>query len=413
MKILLRGILILFLLAVASPSWAELSDKERLEILEKKVEELLKRQKAAETQAPPRRSASENRFGIGGYGEIHANISEGRDSKGYSNDKVDIHRLVLYLGYDFSDWIKFQSEIELEHAYVQGDDGTLGFEQAYVDFLLSPYLNFRVGRILTPLGIINLRHEPPAFYGVERPSFATYIIPTTWGSDGGGIFGDLGPSLRYQLYLVGGLDGSKFSALNGIRKGRIKERPSLNAPVLTGRLDFYPGTLWPWEALSGLRLGASFYYGGINNGDNGKDPDIDGKIGIYSADFEFVWKKVDLRGAFAFTRLEGTQGLPQGVAKEMLGYYLEAGVHIWPEAWKQGRLSRSDAVVFVRYDDYDTQHAMPKGVVRDPAGDRFDWTFGINFYPVPNLVLKIDYQVKKSDGPDPADMINLGVGWQF
>ncbi len=97
----------------------------------------------------------------------------------------------------------------------------------------------------------------------------------------------------------------------------------------------------------------------------------------------------------------------------MLGYYLEAGVHIWPEAWKQGRLSRSDAVVFVRYDDYDTQHAMPKGVVRNPAGDRFDWTFGINFYPVPNLVLKIDYQVKKSDGPDPADMINLGIGWQF
>ena len=45
-------------------------------------------------------------------------------------------------------------------------------EQAAVDFLLSEPFNIRVGRVLTPLGIINKWHEPPSFNGVERPSFS-------------------------------------------------------------------------------------------------------------------------------------------------------------------------------------------------------------------------------------------------
>ncbi|MEE9609640.1 MAG: hypothetical protein V3W19_00230, partial [Desulfatiglandales bacterium] len=121
-----------------------------------------------------------NRFQLGGYGEMHANFTVGEDT-----DKFDIHRLVMYLGYDFSDWIKFNSELEIEHAFVsKNSDGELGLEQIYLDFLLSDPANVRVGRILTPLGIINKKHEPPSFNGVERPAFDTFIIPTTWSSDG-------------------------------------------------------------------------------------------------------------------------------------------------------------------------------------------------------------------------------------
>ena len=34
--------------------------------------------------------------------------------------------------------------------------------------------------MLAPVGIINERHEPPSFHGVERPFVDTFIIPTTW-----------------------------------------------------------------------------------------------------------------------------------------------------------------------------------------------------------------------------------------
>jgi len=108
---------------------------------------------------------------FGGYGEMHANFIQGSES-----DQADLHRLVLYLGYDFTDWIRFNSETEVEHAYITDGDGEISLEQAYVDFLLTGKFNVRVGRILTPIGIINKKHEPPTFNGVERPAFATNII---------------------------------------------------------------------------------------------------------------------------------------------------------------------------------------------------------------------------------------------
>ncbi len=149
--------------------------------------------KLTERTHPP--GTAVNGLKLGGYGEIQGNFTEGSES-----DKVDFHRLVLYLGYDFADWIKFHSEIELEHAWT--DDGYVAIEQAHVDFLLSDNFNIRAGRLLTPIGIINKTHEPPTFNGVERPNFSKYIIPTTWSSDGIGFFGSLNPSLNYEAYVV-------------------------------------------------------------------------------------------------------------------------------------------------------------------------------------------------------------------
>ena len=351
-----------------------------------------------------------NKFTFGGYGEMHANFGEGSTA-----DQFDIHRFVLYLGYDFNDWIKFHSETEIEHAYVSSDSGgEVSIEQAYVDFLISDAFNIRAGRVLTPVGIVNKKHEPPTFNGVERPSFAKYIVPTTWSSDGIGLFGSLTPSLRYEAYVVGGLDGSKFDATNGIRKGRIKERPGLHDPAFTGRLDYYPFAERAVAYGQTLRVGVSTYAGGIDNGNSGKNPDISGDIQVYSADFEYTISKLDLRGAVAHETIDGARAIGGGAASEIFGWYFEAGCHVWPAGWKTGKLADSDAVFFVRYDDFDTQYRMPAGVADDPAGDRDEWTVGVNFYLAPNFVVKADYQIRDdASSGDLDDLVNFGVGWQF
>jgi hypothetical protein len=351
-----------------------------------------------------------NKFTLGGYGEMHLNFGESK-----SSDQFDIHRLVLYLGYDFNDWIKFDSEAEIEHAFVSKDSGgELSLEQAYFDFLLSERVNIRFGRILTPIGIINKKHEPPTFNGVERPSFAKYIIPTTWSSDGVGVFGSLAPSLRYEAYVVGGLDGSEFDATSGIREGRIKERPSLHEPAFTARLDWRPFAEKASAGNHDLRLGVSTYAGGLDNGNKGSNPDVDGDIYIYSADFEYAVSKFDLRGVVAHEKIEGAGDIGGGTASEILGWYLEGAYHFWPEKWKKGKLARSDAVAFVRYDDFDTQYKMPSGVAKDPSGDRNEWTIGAGLYLTPNFVVKADYQIRDDEsGEELDDLLNVGVGWQF
>ncbi|MCH8820443.1 MAG: hypothetical protein IIB03_09020, partial [Acidobacteria bacterium] len=123
-----------------------------------------------------------------GYAEFHVN------NDGLNPTTFDFHRFVLMFGHEFGDRIRFWSELELEHAFVEGGEptGEIELEQAYLDFLINPKINFRTGMVLTPLGIINERHEPPSFNGVERPFVDTVIIPTTWAAPGAGSGGSSG-----------------------------------------------------------------------------------------------------------------------------------------------------------------------------------------------------------------------------
>ena len=152
-------------------------------------------------------SEQQNKLSLGGYGELHVNSKQdGGDST------FDYHRAVMYVGYQFNDWIRLNSEIELEHAKAgSGGEGYVLLEQFSLDLQLTDTLGVRLGRTLAPLGIVGPRHEPPLFYGVERPDMEKYILPSTWSIDGAGIFGDLSENVSYELYAVGGLDSMGLS----------------------------------------------------------------------------------------------------------------------------------------------------------------------------------------------------------
>ena len=76
--------------------------------------------------------------------------------------------------------------------------------------------------LLVPVGIINERHEPPVFNGVERPFVDTVIVPTTWFDVGVGVHGEVGNGFRYRAYAMAPLDALEFTAEDGIREGRQK-----------------------------------------------------------------------------------------------------------------------------------------------------------------------------------------------
>jgi len=350
---------------------------------------------------------------IGGYGDVHANFNNGSNS-----DEIDFHRLVMYLGYDFNDWIKFHSETELEHAWTQNDGtgsdyGYVLLEQAYVDFLLSDQANIRTGRMLAPVGIVNEHHEPILFNGVERPNFSKYIIPSTWSTDGIGVFGNINPALSYQAYVVAGLDGDSFSS-SGIRGGRMQSKQSLSEVAFTGRLDFRPFEEVLADTDQSLRFGVSGFFGGLDNVEGGGGSGKGGEIALTSADFEYSVGRFDFRGVVAHTQVSDASSFAGGTADEMFGWYAEAAYHVWPNEWKTGKLAKSDLVAFVRYEEYDTQHKMPTGGARDATKDIDEVTFGLGFYPVSNFVVKADYQIRdNAAGTEMDDLFNLGFGWAF
>ncbi len=343
------------------------------------------------------------RLSFGGYGEIHYNSQDGP-----GKEQIDLHRFVLYTGYRFSDWIRLNSELEIEHALVADDaGGEVLFEQLHVDFDLTPRFGVRVGRFLTPLGIINQRHEPTTFHGVERPLFDTVVLPSTWSGDGIGVFARPSDAIRWELYVQSSLDGSGFDAVNGIRGGRQEERPGMSQPAFSGRIDCF--SLAP-----GLRVGLSGFVGGLDNGNQGSNPGVDADIQIASADAQYSVGQFDFRGACAYANIDGAATLPAGTASAIDGWNVEAAWRCMPAGWRTGKLDEADAALFVRYDRVDTQRDMPGGAAPDPRGERDEITFGVSFLPVPNLVLKADFQVRDDDSAEGLpDRFNLGLGWSF
>jgi len=110
-----------------------------------------------------------------GYGELHYN-QESKDN-GPTAKSIDFHRFVWFLGYAWSEKWSFKSEVELEHNFVQGGQGELELEQAYINYHHADWFGFQVGVVLPSIGLINEYHEPPLFYGVERPEYNNRIIP--------------------------------------------------------------------------------------------------------------------------------------------------------------------------------------------------------------------------------------------
>lgn len=351
-----------------------------------------------------REYSTETRMPFSGYMDYHVNKAEGEPTVG------DFHRFVLLFGHSFSDRIQFWSELELEHAFVGGGEpsGELELEQAYLDFLIKPWLNIRSGIMLAPVGLINERHEPPTFNGVERPFVDTVILPTTWFEPGAGIFGDLGRGFVYKAYAMAPLNASAFNAEEGIREGRQKAFESIGQnPALTGRLEYH--------GLPGLSLGTSFWTGKSGFATPGINPrvnvfEFDGRYSISRLDFRGEWANVNLDQTERLNSLlQRTSGVNPNIAERMRGFYFEGAYHLLPLR------QRYDLVAFSRYENFDTQHRMGRGFLPLKEFDRDALVTGLTFFPEPDVAVKFDYTVLRNQSRfiKARNGINLGIGWWF
>ena len=358
---------------------------------------------AQEASPPP--AAPTSSTGISGYMDFHYNKPSHQDGQ------LDFHRFVLLVAHQFSDRIRFVSELELEHAFVEGleESGELELEQAYVDFLLSRRFNVRAGMLLMPVGIINERHEPPVYYGVERPLVDTVIIPTTWFEVGAGVHGEIGRGWRYRAYLTSPLNAAEFSAEEGIREGRQKgNRTNIGRAAGTGRLEYV--------GIRGLTAGGSVW-----TGLSGFEfrPRLDIPVRVLEADVRYARNRFEGRAELAQVDITDaddlndaiarTTGVNPNVASTLRGGYLEAGYRLD----LGGRVWRRRGIRPIRERGHAVPHAgrirASRAVRSRRLGRRWhDW-------PEPDIAIKVDYvhQRNGSSVVSAPRSFNVGLGWWF
>jgi hypothetical protein len=363
---------------------------------------------------------------IGGYGELTVNDPSNGPAV------VDMRRLVLYVGHNFTNKLRFYGELEMEHAVTSSTDkGEFEVEQAFMDYLAWRPLNLRAGVIIMPVGIINVYHEPPTFNGVDRPDTDTRIIPSTWREPGAGVFGEW-RSLRYQAYAVNGFNATGFTATNGLRDGHQEAQLALGHDWgIVTRLDY------PFPMLYRLGIssdaGVSFYYARADQGqavfNSGGGDSI--PVSLVEGDLRLRTRGLELRAEIASVWIGGSHRLNRGlqalaamqtppatvdgpVADQLLGGYVELGYNVLQ---RLNLRSGMQLVPFLRYEHTDTQFDMALGYQRKP-GNRLDLvTAGLTFRPIAEVAVKIDYQRIWSDATSPADAtvdkLDVGLAFMF
>lgn len=404
----------------ASPT-AQLTEIQRqIEVLSTEIEALKTRQ----TDTQP--VADQSTFGLGsaaskvyrakegisfgGYGEaIYQNLAKRNDNgnRVTSRDTADLLRIILYTGYKFSDRVIFNSELEVEHAYTSLG-GEVEVEFAYLDYLVRPNLGIRSGLVLIPMGFTNELHEPTTFLGSRRTLVDRSIIPTTWRELGVGAFGDNGP-IAWRAYLVTGMNASRFTSA-GIRGGRGSGAQALAEDfALTGRLD--------WSPVEGSTIGASAYSGNSGQGAIVAGEELEARVTLWDVHAETRFRGVWLRGVFARGTIDDAARInvqnnltgANGVGEGFGGWYAEAGYDL---AALRGFGERS-ITPFVRYERLDTHRGVPTGFTRNRALDQTIKTFGVQWKPIAQTVVKADYQNVDNAAGTGTNQWNLAIGYIF
>ena len=349
-----------------------------------------------------------SRVTLGGYGEMHYNNFDGEKDDGSpgEKDQIDLHRVVLFVGYRFTDAIAFHSEVEVEHAVSSSDEedpGEVEVEQAYVDWEINPHFGVKGGVFLMPLGILNRTHEPPTFYGVERNLVETEIIPATWWEGGVGVFGEITQGLSYQVNLHSGLELERgMDARGGMRDLRQETAEANGERLATSASLEYSG-------IRGVSAGLGLFYQDDLTQGAGADvsallTEVHARVDMQGFEGRAIYARWDVNGADDFFAHGGGQ-----IADEQFGYLLEGAYRFGRYFLPQGQ----DVGAFLRYESLDTNDSLPSGVAHDDSFDQEAWTTGLNYWPTDQVVVKIDYQNVDNEAETGQDSWNLGIGWWF
>lgn len=365
-----------------------------------------------------------SKFRFGGYGEMLASYKNydinrfqlngsGRTRRG----TIAIPRAVLAFDAKFTPkWIlgveiEFEgggtgTAVELENSE-NGEyeteiekGGEVALEQLHITRLIIPGINVCVGHLILPVGLTNSHHEPINFFGSSRPEAETSVLPSTWHATGLELFGTLG-RFNYQAMVTAGLNANGFERNTWIAPGRqgLFETDNFTSPGYTLRVDY--------TGVRGLRMGVSGYYCRNAGANADKEQQYAGlckiPVSILTWDAQYRNRFITARGNFLIGHLGNSDAvnrrnvrLPNAspysrltpVASTVMTYGAEVGVNLRAIT---GVDKMPVIYPFIRYEYFNPQYKVASGYTADTRLEVSKWSAGLNWFALPNLVVKADY----------------------
>ena len=393
---------------------------------------------------------SYDRFRIGGYGEVVAAFKDYGTNRFYGGSEgntrtrrntISIPRFVLAGDYKFGRHWNLGVEVEFESggtgtAYeIENSEngeyetevekgGEVAIEQFHLTYHLNQHFNVRVGHFVVPVGLNNAHHEPVNFFGTVRPEGETTLIPNTWHETGLQLLGQFGrrwASFDYQAMVVTGLNANGFDRNTWVAGGKqgLFEVDNFTSPAYVGRLN--------WRGVPGLRLGASWYHcqNAASNADKETTYSFNVPVNLWSIDAQYQHRYGIIRGNILSGKVGNSTLLSARnrrlsnaspytktgpVASRAVSYGVEGGIRL------KGFFQSSkapDIIPFARYEYYNAQEQGEAMQTMDARLKTSMWTFGVNYRPIPYIIVKADYTTRRIGGGRYNSENEFAVGVAF
>ncbi|MDR2809506.1 MAG: hypothetical protein LBB84_02980 [Tannerellaceae bacterium] len=404
--------------------------------------------------------AQSSRLQIGGYGEAVTqrmfysdNVERYRypeSNKEATHGRFDLPHVVFYLSYDFGHGWKISTEVEFEHGgagstvEIENEEtgeyetevekgGEVALEQFWIEKSFTNALNLRLGHVIVPIGLTNQYHMPTEFFSVLRPEEEAAILPCTWHETGISLWGRI-PAWRYEAQFIAGLDAERFGNANWIQGGSASPYEFTIANKYAGafRVDNY--------SVPGLRIGLSGYFGfSAKNSlkadryvytyvdDNGvtQRENINGSVSIGALDAVYNHHHILARTNVLYghlgdsytisrvnSKLPSASPSPRtNVASDVLSWYVEAGYDVM--AFFPERKYKADKLyLYGHYGYYDSMYKTAKGITAKEWCEKRIVSVGLNYFPLPQVVVKAEYALRKFKAPfNQEPTLSLGIAY--
>ncbi|MGZ5580546.1 MAG: hypothetical protein ACXWGW_15845, partial [Methylobacter sp.] len=135
---------------------------------------------------------------------------------------------------------------------------------------------------------------------------------------------------------------------------------------------------------------------------------------LYEAHVQWKYRGLEFRTLGSWGHINNADILSaargETIGSENYGFYTELGYDVLPLLFKD---TTQYLAPFFRYETLDTIAKAPTGFADDLTKDMSIYQFGLNYKPIPNVVIKADYRNRVAKQGPLSDDFNLGFGFIF